>query len=85
MTAMVEHDGVAGVWSFGTDSRFDRHLWRPGHKTVTVCYLDAEPLQVAPALNELVRADVDASSRVVWAGPMETITPWRWDWFDERV
>ena len=81
--AMVEHDGVAGVWTFGTDSRFDRHPWRPGHKTVTVCYLDAEPLAVAPALNDLVRAHADDSSRVVWAGPMETITPWRWDWFDE--
>ena len=48
VTAMVEHDGVAGVWSFGTDSRFDRHPWRPGHKTVTVCYLDAEPLHGGP-------------------------------------
>jgi len=95
-TAMLEHDGVAGVWTFGTDSRFDRHPWRPGHKTVTVCYLDEEPLTVSTTLNDLVRADLvraDSgransgrveSGRVVWAGPMETITPWRWDWFDEH-
>ena len=32
------------------------------------------------------RADaaVDGSSRpVLFAGPLETITPWSWDWFDD--
>jgi len=83
-TALLEADGVAGVWTFATDGRFDRHMWRPGHKTIKVCYLDAEPLLVATALGDLVRAADDASPRrVLFAGPLETITPWSWDWFDD--
>ncbi|HEY5023975.1 MAG TPA: hypothetical protein VII76_03280 [Acidimicrobiales bacterium] len=82
-TALLARDGVAGVWTFATDSRFDRHVWRPGDKTITVCYLDAEPLTVAPPLNDLVRAGGGAGAAgVLFAGPLETITPWRWDWFD---
>ncbi|HLN42868.1 MAG TPA: hypothetical protein VK215_10465 [Acidimicrobiales bacterium] len=84
--ALLEVDGVAGTWTFSTDGRFDRHGWRPGHKTVTVSYLDAEPVAVAPALGALVRAQPDQEHRpVLFAGPLETITPWRWDWFDDRA
>jgi hypothetical protein len=82
--SLLEVDGVAGVWTFATDRRFDTHGWRPGDKTITVCYLDAEPLAVTSRLSELVRAEAGETGRsVVFAGPLETITPWRWDWFDE--
>jgi hypothetical protein len=82
--ALLEQDGVAGVWTFATDGRFDRHGWRPGDKTITVCYLDSSPLAVAPRLSHVVRGAVDGSSRpVLFAGPLETITPWTWDWFDD--
>jgi hypothetical protein len=81
--ALLEADGVAGVWTFTTDGRSERHGWRPGEKTITVCYLDAPPLSVAPRLGDVVRAAVDENSwSVVFAGPLETITPWNWDWFD---
>jgi|SRR5579863_3647101 len=82
--ALLEAEGVAGTWTFSTDDRFDRHGWHLGAKTVTVSYLDAEPLAVAPELGALVRAQPDLERRpVLFAGPLETITPWRWDWFDE--
>jgi hypothetical protein len=82
--ALLAAEGVAGTWTFSTDGRFDRHGWRPGDKTVTVSYLDAEPLAVAPGLGALVRAQPDQDHRpVLFAGPLETITPWRWGWFDE--
>ncbi len=82
--SLLEVDGVAGVWTFATDGRFGRHGWRPGDKTITVCYLDTSPLSVAPRLSHVVRATVDESSRtVLFAAPLETITPWSWDWFDD--
>ncbi len=82
--ALLEVEGVAGVWTFATDGRFERHGWRPGEKTITVCYLDAPPLSAAPRLGDVVRAAVNENSwSVVFAGPLETITPWSWDWFDD--
>jgi len=82
--ALLEVGGVAGVWTFASDERFDRHGWRPGDKTITVCYLDAAPISVASSLSDIVRASVDENSwSVVFAGPLETITPWSWDWFDD--
>jgi hypothetical protein len=81
--AAVEADGVAGVWTFATDGRFAGHGWRPGDKTITVCYLDDEPLAVVASLDEFVRAEAARDwSSVLFAGPLETITPWHWDWFD---
>ncbi|MGD0379432.1 MAG: hypothetical protein ABSC30_05550 [Acidimicrobiales bacterium] len=81
--ALLEEEGVAGVWTFATDRRFDDHGWHPGDRTVTVSYLDADPLTVAPRLGELVRGSAEATKRpVVFAGPFQTITPWSWDWFD---
>ncbi len=84
--ALLGADGVAGVWTFATDTRFDRYDWRPGNRTITVCYLDAAPLSVTPGLSDLVRAATVGKGRaVVFAGPFETITPWRWDWFDDET
>jgi hypothetical protein len=84
--ALLEVHGMAGVWTFATDDGFDRHGWRTGDKTITVCYLDAEPLTVASALGDIVRGAVRRSARtVLFAGPLETITPWSWDWFDEET
>jgi hypothetical protein len=81
--ALVEEEGVAGVWTFATDRRFDDRGWHPGDRTVTVSYLDVDPLTVASRLGELVRGSAGATNRaVVFAGPLETITPWSWDWFD---
>jgi len=82
--ALLEVDGVAGVWTFASDQGSQAQHWHPGAKTITVCYLDAEPLTVAGALGPTLRPLVEARRRpVVFAGPLETITPWRWDWFDE--
>jgi hypothetical protein len=52
-----------------------------------VCYLDGAPLELAPDLGALVRSgdDVPGAGPVVFAGPFETIVPWRWDWFEETT
>ena len=79
---LLDVNGVAGAWSFATDSRFDRYRWRPGNRSVVVCFLDDDPVAVSGALGERTRAHADSGAQVVFAGPFETITPWRWDWFD---
>ena len=64
---------MAGVWTFATDAASMRHGWRPGDKTITVCYLDAAPLAVAPRLSDMVRAAADDNGPVRACSPV----PWR--------
>jgi hypothetical protein len=51
---------------------------------VVVCYLDEDPVAVSTAI-----ADVLASGRhgqgigLSFAGPLERVVPWEWDWFEE--
>jgi len=42
---------------------------------ITVAWLDGAPLEVAGELPPPPRG-------AIFAGPLETITPWEWDWFD---
>jgi hypothetical protein len=82
--ALLETDGVAGVWSFASVS--ERHgAWHPGRRRVTVCFLDEEPLAVAAALGDVVHQGAGGDRTVIHAGPVETVTPWSWDWFDEAA
>jgi len=78
--ALLGAGGVAGVLSFAGDPGLGGERWRPGDRTITVCYLDEEPLSVTDALGRIVRAEADEG--VVFAGPFEAITPWQWDWFE---
>ncbi len=77
--ALLALPGVAGVWTFATSPGLTSPRWTGGARRITVCWLDDEPLEVAPRVAELVAA---APTRTVFAGPFETITPWQWDWFD---
>ena len=81
--------GVAGLWTFGT-----KQAWAAvggtgtGDRRITVCWLDDEPKTVTPVIDELEarrRARFDAASHVIFSGPFETVTPWQWDWFDQRA
>ncbi len=72
LAALCELDGVAGTWSFADAGR-----------RVTVTWLDAAPLDMARVIDPIVeqrRARSGAST--LFAGPLETITPWQWSWFD---
>ena len=91
--AVLALPGVAGMWSFaGCDpvpaDPGDRIAgrWRPGDRRITLCYLDGDPLDAAAALDPVLAAGGrgPAGLPVVFAGPFETITPWRWDWFDQE-
>jgi hypothetical protein len=65
--------GVAGAWSFADDTR-----------RITVSWLDAPPLEVNTRLAGVVSyRRAGSPHRTVFAGPLESITPWEWDWFDD--
>jgi hypothetical protein len=81
LEALLETPGVAGVWSFVSDDE-RRLAWRPGRHRITVCFLDESPLTVSSSLGEVLHRGSSGTDAVVHAGPLETITPWRWDWFD---
>jgi hypothetical protein len=78
--------GVAGAWSFATSPRLAGPGWSSGNRRITVCYLDEDPVSVAGALRPLLAERWnDAPVRPVFAGPLETITPWEWGWFDDEA
>jgi hypothetical protein len=70
--ALCAVSGVAGAWSFADEAR-----------RVTVTWLDAPPLEMCDRLAPIVaRRQAESTGRTVFAGPLETITPWQWTWFD---
>ncbi len=75
-SALCDVEGVAGVWQFETDPRFDAHVWNTGGRRITVAWIDGGLDATSVRLSALDRAGVDLSAT------LETITPWQWDWFD---
>jgi hypothetical protein len=66
-STLLEQDGVAGVWQFGSDGRH-----------ITVAFVDGDLWGVAAALGEISRRYGDL---VEWAGPLEPVDASGWDWF----
>ena len=81
---LVEVPGVAGVWRFTARPTEAGLRWSPGARRVTVCFLDGDVAGAAGDLAPLLAGPGGAGGGLVpiFAGPFETITPWRWDWFD---
>jgi hypothetical protein len=81
--ALLALPGVAGIWTFTTSTAFRAQPWDPGDHRVTVMWLDDDPVAVA---SDLRTADAPrgtgGATQVVFAGPLATIVPWQWDWFD---
>jgi hypothetical protein len=84
----LEVAGVAGIWAFvGRSASFHD---APDGRRITVYYLDDDPLAVASRLAVRDREgrrsgavpDWSAAVRTTYAGPLETVVPWQWDWFD---
>jgi hypothetical protein len=82
--------GVAGVWLFGPNGVREPGAASQGsgiplEADVTLCFLDEDPVTVASDIADLLELrpeHTDASARL--AAPFETVTPWSWDWFDEK-
>ena len=90
---MLAVDGIAGVWTFQSRGIPESPAFvhpSPAGRRISVYYLDGEPLKVAAELEgraaEWQRAgrlpDWSKTSKLLFAGPLETITLWKWDWFD---
>ena len=84
---LLDVPGVAGLWTFATSATFGDHPWDTGDRRITVVWLDEDPLSVAPKLDaaDASRRARDDATRVVFAGPMETVQPWQWGWFDDAA
>jgi hypothetical protein len=67
--AMVAHGGVAGVWQF-VDAAAGRHI--------ALAFIDGDLFESAAALGQWC---LQGEARPEWAGPLETVDPFRWDWF----
>ena len=92
--ALLDCDGVAGAFTFVSEDGFPitRVAAAPPDnrcEMAIVLFLDDDPLTVTDGLGarhqsgELGPSWDDYS--VAWlrfTGPLETITPWQWDWFD---
>jgi len=83
LEALAALPGVAGAWAFAASPDLAALGWDPGEFRVTVAWLDEPPLSVAPAVEGLLGADGVFGGPLAYAGPLETITPWEWGWFDE--
>jgi hypothetical protein len=80
--AMLEVPGVVGGWTF---------YGQPcaGETTrIALYYLDSDPVEVAVEVaGRATRWSATApalavAERTLLSGPLRTIQPWRWDWFD---
>ena len=63
----VDVPGVAGVWQFAD-----------GERTLTVAFVDGDLWQVADTLGTSAAGLADTPE---WAGPLERVDAFRWDWF----
>ena len=90
---MLELPGVAGLWTFAAGATLGGFDKATKAQRITVYYLDDDPLAVVAAMTDAAPRLRDAGrlpdfSRVMqlqFAGAFETITPWKWDWFDAET
>lgn len=89
LSELVARPGVAGAWTFASESTFVAHLDLEGgapvpSTRVTLAYLDADPIAVFDAWSPGPgRSSAEpAGCETLYAGVLRSITPWQWDWFD---
>jgi hypothetical protein len=63
---LVDHQGVAGAWQF-SDAEHGR--------TITVAFVDGDLWQASTSLGTA------GGESPEWAGPLERVDAFRWDWF----
>jgi len=75
--------GAAGAWLLATEALFhwQRDLTQPALRLVLV-WLDGDPLEFAADVRQRTLPGNSAVEKILFAGPLRTIVPWQWDWFD---
>ncbi len=85
VTSLIATRGVAGAWSFTTNKRFDSLAWEAGEYRATVAWLDDDIGDCAQRFRNWTRTHHHDFRSVVFSATLETITPWRWNWFDSAA
>ena len=67
---LTAHPGVAGAWQFADG---------PAGRTVTVAFVDGDLWHAASTLGPICSGGGAAPPE--WAGPLERVDAFRWDWF----
>jgi hypothetical protein len=89
MPAVMACSGAAGALSFVSEDGFP--VGRPATPDVvptlaTVVFLEGDPVAFAGELAGTPGGgswvDESGTGELQFSGPLETITPWKWDWFD---
>ncbi len=86
---MLNCRGAAGAWSFASESTFSSALdlsggTSPTSTRIVIVYLDEDPLDfVADLASRPGDPQLAAAETTLLAGPLRTIIPWQWDWFDQ--
>jgi hypothetical protein len=91
---LLDCPGAAGAWTFATRNLFSplRDLSQPALRLV-LFYLDGDPAAFSDALNAREREwrksgrlrDTSHVDKLLFAGPVRTVLPWRWGWFDKEA
>ena len=90
---MLTVKGVAGVWAFISEPSYLSDAFahdNPPGRMVHVYYLDEDPLEMVADLKakrpqwkkDGRLPDFSKVRKSLFAGPLKTIVPWEWDWFD---
>jgi hypothetical protein len=83
MADLLDAAGVAGIAAFVTDPDITEAGEEPGTRYISLLYLDEDPVATAHLLRPLFEEHWrDGAVEPEFAGPFETIIPWRWNWFD---
>jgi hypothetical protein len=82
LDSLVSLRGVAGVWRYagGVTDRTPERVGSPSATRITVCYLDADPIETAAVIAPVLQArwsDGDIEPQL--AGPFEVVVPWAWN------
>jgi hypothetical protein len=83
--AQLARDGVVGCWTFAAESNFAVHADLAGGSPApstrfAVFYVDGDPVEAAAEFDAV--DDMPDVESVVFQGPLLSILPWQWDWFD---
>jgi hypothetical protein len=77
-------DGVAGLWTFATNTALRPDRFDPTHYAVAFCYLDGDPVATAGPVGELLATRWDrASVTPEFAAPFVTMRAWEWNRFGQ--
>lgn len=83
--AQLTRPGVAGCWTFASESNFATHLDLGGtpqpSTRIVLFYLDEHPVDVAATLDPIAASTGAIGETVLLHTPLDAITPWAWDWF----